>query len=190
MRISKSPEIRKQEILDTAMKLFYKKGYEKTSMNDIAKELNVVQGLCYRYFDSKQSLFNEAINQSIEQICTPFLKILKNRNENLDKRIDNIINFISTKEMDGRYSFFFHKQGNEIMHEQLTIKMCKKIIPYMNEELNYLSEKGEIKVNDINTLTQFIMYGQLSLWQSNDTPYEKRIYYVAEYIRLLLKKED
>ena len=39
MRISKEPEARKQEILETAMKLFAEKGYEKTSISDIAKEM-------------------------------------------------------------------------------------------------------------------------------------------------------
>ncbi|MCW7999779.1 TetR family transcriptional regulator, partial [Clostridium sp. cpc1] len=36
VRISKDPEVRKQEILEAAMKLFYMKGYEATSMADIA----------------------------------------------------------------------------------------------------------------------------------------------------------
>ena len=45
MRISKEPEERKQEIVETAMKLFCEKGYEKTSISDIAKEMNVAQGL-------------------------------------------------------------------------------------------------------------------------------------------------
>ena len=31
-RISKPPEVRRQEILDTAMELFAEKGYEDTSM--------------------------------------------------------------------------------------------------------------------------------------------------------------
>ena len=31
MRITKEPEVRKQEILDTALKLFGENGYEKTS---------------------------------------------------------------------------------------------------------------------------------------------------------------
>ena len=37
MRITKEPEVRKQEILDTALKLFGEKGYEKTSISDIAE---------------------------------------------------------------------------------------------------------------------------------------------------------
>ena len=47
-RITKEPEVRRQEILDTAMKLFYEKGYEKTSITDIAREMGVAPGLCYR----------------------------------------------------------------------------------------------------------------------------------------------
>ena len=62
MRISKEPEARKQEILETAMKLFAEKGYEKTSISDIAKEIGVAQGLCYRYFPSKDILFQTAVN--------------------------------------------------------------------------------------------------------------------------------
>ena len=32
MRVTKEPEVRKQEILDTALKLFGENGYEKTSI--------------------------------------------------------------------------------------------------------------------------------------------------------------
>ena len=56
-RISKAPDVRRQELLDTAMELFAQKGYEETSMGDIARAAGVAQGLCYRYFDSKQKLF-------------------------------------------------------------------------------------------------------------------------------------
>ena len=48
MRISKEPEERKQEILETAIKLFSVNGFEKTSISDIAKEIGIAQGLCYR----------------------------------------------------------------------------------------------------------------------------------------------
>ena len=46
MRVTKEPELRKQEILDTALKLFGENGYEKTSITDIAKAIGVAQGLC------------------------------------------------------------------------------------------------------------------------------------------------
>ena len=55
------------------MKVFYEKGYEKTSISDIAKEMNVAQGLCCRYFSSKEELFDTALDQyaqkQAEYIC-------------------------------------------------------------------------------------------------------------------------
>ena len=41
MRVSKASEERRQEILDAAMRVFYEKGYEKTSISDIALKLGV-----------------------------------------------------------------------------------------------------------------------------------------------------
>ena len=68
MRITKEPEERKQEILDTAMRIFYEKGYEKTSITDITIAPAVAQGLCYRYFPSKEALFDSAIDQYAEEL--------------------------------------------------------------------------------------------------------------------------
>ena len=50
MRVSKDPEIRKQEIIDVAMQVFAENGYETTTMKDIAKAADVVPGLCYHYY--------------------------------------------------------------------------------------------------------------------------------------------
>ena len=41
-RITKDPTERRQEILDTALKLFWEKGYEKTSMTEIAQAMQVL----------------------------------------------------------------------------------------------------------------------------------------------------
>ena len=60
MRVSKEPEVRKQEMLDTAMRVFAEKGFEATTMKDIAAEMNVVSGLCYHYFQNKQQLYEDA----------------------------------------------------------------------------------------------------------------------------------
>ena len=40
LRITKDPTERRQEILDTALKLFWEKGYEKTSMTEIAQAMH------------------------------------------------------------------------------------------------------------------------------------------------------
>ncbi len=44
----------RQRIFDTAVKLFMEKGYEETTMRDIATEAECSLGLAYRYFESKE----------------------------------------------------------------------------------------------------------------------------------------
>ena len=76
MRITKDPEERKQEILDTSMEIFCEKGYDKTSISDIAKKMGVAQGLCYRYFKSKEEIFNSAIEHYADMQAAQMKKVL------------------------------------------------------------------------------------------------------------------
>lgn len=48
---------RKIEILSKAMELFGRLGYKKTSINDIAKEINVSKAMVFKYFKSKKNLY-------------------------------------------------------------------------------------------------------------------------------------
>ncbi|MBL9027587.1 MAG: TetR/AcrR family transcriptional regulator [Myxococcales bacterium] len=46
----------RQRLYETALRLFAARGYEATTLRDIAKEAEVSPGLLYRYFDSKQAV--------------------------------------------------------------------------------------------------------------------------------------
>ena len=56
MRIVKSAEVRKQELLATAMQLFARHGYEQTSINQIIAALNISKGAFYHHYSSKEDL--------------------------------------------------------------------------------------------------------------------------------------
>jgi AcrR family transcriptional regulator len=49
----------RQRIVDTAARVFSEKGYHRTTMEDIAKELGVSKGAIYLYFRSKEGLVRE-----------------------------------------------------------------------------------------------------------------------------------
>ncbi len=58
---NRDAEIRKQEIMQTALKLFISQGYEKTSTNDIIRELGLSRGGLYHHFKSKEEILDSAI---------------------------------------------------------------------------------------------------------------------------------
>ncbi|GHV04707.1 TetR family transcriptional regulator [Clostridia bacterium] len=61
-RITKPVEERRQEIIDTALKLFKENGFDKTQVADISAHMNVAQGLVYHYFKSKTDILYAVID--------------------------------------------------------------------------------------------------------------------------------
>jgi AcrR family transcriptional regulator len=53
----------RQRIFDTAVRLFMEKGYEETTMRDIAAEADCSLGLAYRYFESKEVVVTHLYRQ-------------------------------------------------------------------------------------------------------------------------------
>jgi AcrR family transcriptional regulator len=49
----------RQEIIDTAVRLFRKRGYEKTRIDDIVQALEISQPTFFRYFPSKDAVLGE-----------------------------------------------------------------------------------------------------------------------------------
>lgn len=57
----KQKEKRRQEILLAGLELFVKNGYAATKTSDIAKELNISDGLLFHYFATKETLYKALI---------------------------------------------------------------------------------------------------------------------------------
>ena len=75
-RIKKSPDVRTNEIIGCAERLFFEQGYENTTVNDVIREANVSKGAFYHYFVSKEALL-EAVaarmaRQSLKELQTVF----------------------------------------------------------------------------------------------------------------------
>lgn len=54
---------RKQEIIDTAAEIFKAKGYEGTSIQDVADAVDILKGSLYYYINSKDDLLYEVIQE-------------------------------------------------------------------------------------------------------------------------------
>ncbi len=80
-------------IMVAARKKFSKKGYSKTSMDDIANAAHVSKGGLYHHFESKEKLFIEIINQNQEpmgKLDPGLFKKRENLLEDLGKYYDSL----------------------------------------------------------------------------------------------------
>ena len=181
-RITKAPEERRKEIIDTAIKLFYEKGYEKTTISDIAKEINVAQGLCYRYFPSKEMLFDCAIDHYAQILADSITEYTKDTELSLKELIMKMPTFVDIEKENTIYYKLFHSAENHKIHSQLSINICSKLMPAVCDILKKAAERKEIVVDDIEAAASFAVYGQLGILLDESIPADERITRVKTFL--------
>lgn len=68
VRIVKTPEERRAEIVETADRLFRQHGYAKCSVEMIIREIGVAKGTFYYYFKSKPDILEAIVDKTLTQI--------------------------------------------------------------------------------------------------------------------------
>lgn len=67
VRIVKDYDERYAEFLDIAQQLFFTKGYERTSVQQIINAVGVAKGTFYHYFNSKADILDAIVGRILEQ---------------------------------------------------------------------------------------------------------------------------
>ena len=67
-RIVKDADVRRDELLDTALALFLEHGYERTSVEQITTAVGVAKGTFYHYFATKQELLEQLVARFTDDI--------------------------------------------------------------------------------------------------------------------------
>lgn len=76
------------DIINAAEKVFFKKGFENATMDDIAAEAELSKGTLYLYFDTKESLYAEIGIRGNDILYNISLKAFELSEKGLDKLVD------------------------------------------------------------------------------------------------------
>ena len=164
-------EQKKQEILNVAIKLFAEKGYEGTTMADIAKQANVGFGTVATYYDSKENLLLKCVEEPMES----FKKAILNFNPaptNYDQELT---------EMTYQHFKIFHDHRLYLLLLiHITAQWEKYFQPFLiaNQAARELSERLEVLIGngqsdgvipsgDANNLANTYISTLLGLFLSN-----------------------
>lgn len=69
-RITKDPEVRQAELVDTAEELFISLGYQQTTVSMIVKKIGVAQGTFYYYFPSKEVILEAIFARHVKNMVS------------------------------------------------------------------------------------------------------------------------
>ncbi len=72
------------QAVDTAMRLFWEQGYQRTSMSDLERAMNIGRASVYAAFPNKEILFLRALERYRERYTLPCLSLLDENRAPLD----------------------------------------------------------------------------------------------------------
>ncbi|MEJ2870537.1 TetR/AcrR family transcriptional regulator [Actinomycetospora sp. OC33-EN08] len=84
-RTRKRRSARREQVLETAARMFFEKGYAATTTEDIGAELGLLKGSIYYYISAKEDLLFEIVERYHEDTRSYFERILASDESPLDK---------------------------------------------------------------------------------------------------------
>jgi AcrR family transcriptional regulator len=127
----------KEKILSRAFKLFAKKGFAATRMEDIAKHSRINKATIYYYFRSKKALYEEVIYNEVLSIAPKVVEIACNT-QSLEEFLDSVVDV-----------YFDFLKKNPDAFRLLTREVCdggrhlKNVLKRIKSEQSFF-EKGGI----------------------------------------------
>ncbi len=159
-RVTKSYDERKNEIIKMSQKLFLKKGYENTSINDIVNSLGVAKGLCYHYFKSKEQLFEASMKDYINEFTNDIIFILNNTKQSIEDRLFYIFKIIVDMICDFRN---INKMGSldkyNTLHNNLVFQVTTNLIDPVSKIIEENLDINLTKIDDTKKIATFLLFG-------------------------------
>jgi AcrR family transcriptional regulator len=161
-------EEQRSKILSAAQSTFARKGRAAT-MADIASEAGISQGLAYRYFTSKEEIFETLVRQSIRS-AGEYDKIIRKLPGSPAERLGAIVTRLLElrRERPGYYQFLYQLLSDESLPDQLREMMTKQGKALQREMHRLIIEgqaSGEVANDDPSQLLEAIMACIEGLWR-------------------------
>lgn len=148
--------LKESNIIDVAEKVFAKRGFDNTKMEDIAADLGISKGTVYFYFNSKENLYMAITYRAYEKLIQTFKNTIKDSfGENGLETIMNVMRaFMDFSEQYYIYSeallnyfSFVRRTGDGVDQDKLTEGMKESV--YYQKVLEIQTVPVEIAISQI-----------------------------------------
>ncbi|MFX1376399.1 MAG: TetR/AcrR family transcriptional regulator [Promethearchaeota archaeon] len=150
---------KKQRIIDAARQCFARYGYEKTTMEDIGKQVGLNKTSLYHYFNNKDKIFSKVILQErIEYFETIRLKLKSKKkcNEIILTYLKERLLFLAKVPSLASLSIEMILKKHHVFEEQNDF-FYKAELAFLNEIIKDCIEKGQFKECDSYQVAQSII---------------------------------
>ncbi|PEQ28528.1 TetR/AcrR family transcriptional regulator [Bacillus thuringiensis] len=161
-RISKEPDIRRQELMDIGFELYMKNGMKGFGIKDVVNHAGVATGLFYYYFKSKEIFVDEVLNDCIVKNMELIEEILvSNERSVMQKMKDSLDIFWTFIEKLAPYKNVSSFQTEQ--HFQLEQKLFARMQPLIRQVIEEGVNIGVFYTDNSLLASGFILYGLSSI---------------------------
>lgn len=153
-RIEEYAEITRQALRDSALELFVRKGFGKTSIENIVKKARVTRGAFYHHFKSKEDIFIEVYEGLAAQLVAVIEHALKDISDPWEKAVVGCRTFLDycidpnfdTIRLDDAIVVLGWKRWRQI-DSAYTMKILRRILHGFNETSGMATDKVDLASN-------------------------------------------
>lgn len=130
MKNTERTEARKNEILDTAKRLFMERGYEQTTINDILTASGVAKGSLYYHYKSKEDVLDGVLERMTGQIANAAKAVADDPAMTAHEKVLRIISSVNIAESpDERMIRELHSPANALLHQKSIAQTIRAVAP-------------------------------------------------------------
>lgn len=143
MRIVKTAEERKNEILDVAERLFAEKGFDHASTNDIINEIGIARGTLYHHFGSKEEILDALVERMTQESVARARLVISDKSQPLLERLTRAVIALDIDDGAGPEVFAqIHKPQNALLHQKMQECLIRGVVPMIAQLIREGNETG------------------------------------------------
>ena len=158
----KKGDMRRGELLAAAERLFYTKGYEKTSVQDILTEMNFSKGGFYHHFDSKLSVLEAICDMRAQECCDQARQAAAQAEGTAVDKLNAVFHDSAflTSASSSFVSLMIHvayREDGALMREKMKKSQLVGMQSVLEEILRQGVSEGEFFIGDVPTTAQMLL---------------------------------
>lgn len=167
VRIVKSHDVRKKEILDTALELFQSVGYSKTTVKEIIKRVGIAKGTFYHYFSSKQEVLSLLADNIVNLMAESAQSIADNTEISALEKVKMILRGNNPTFDEGyEVANFLHLPENRELHERINTQIILLFSPILAKIIEQGQLEGVFRVEKPLETVQFLLAGSIFIFNT------------------------
>ena len=166
---------KKDQILDTSLQLFMKKGFDATSISDILSQLDIARGTLYYHFESKEAIMDAIIERLLNQVLEKIEKLMTNDSLSQAEKFMGFFTSINLTQLTGDEEIvdYFNQPQNALFHEKSNRLLIKKLSPVLAQIISEGMESGLFDTPFPAETAELILVGITGFVDSKDSPVEE-----------------